>query len=80
MRRAIVVLSVFGGAVIGAQQPPVPNPRQQTGAMVHIFAPEQHDLYDGHFVVTANRMYMVGGVNDPEGWDHLDTKRRTSSQ
>ena len=40
--------------------------------MVHIFAPEQHDLYDGHFVISANRIYMVGGLNDREGWDHLD--------
>ncbi len=42
--------------------------------MVHIFAPEQHDLYDGHFVISANRIYMVGGLNDPEGWDHLDNE------
>lgn len=30
------------GAAVGAQQ--AINPRQQPGAMVHIFAPEQHDL------------------------------------
>jgi hypothetical protein len=44
--------------------------------MVHIFAPEQHDLYDGHFVISANRIYMAGALNDPEGWDHLDNDNR----
>ena len=47
------------GAAVAAQQ--TINPRQQPGAMVHIFAPEQHDLYDGHFMISANRIYMVGG-------------------
>jgi hypothetical protein len=66
-------LILFGGA-IAAQQ--AIDPRQQPGATVHIFAPEQHDLYDGRFVISANRIYMVGGLNDPEGWDHLDNEAR----
>jgi len=69
-----MVLVVLLGATTLAQQPI--NPRQQPGATVHIFAPEQHDLYDGHFVISANRIYMVGGLNDPEGWDHLDSPMR----
>lgn len=44
--------------------------------MVHIFAPEQHDRYDGHFVISANRIYMVAGLNDPEGWDHLNNEAK----
>ena len=48
------------------------NPRQQPGAQVTMFAPEQHDLYDGHYILSANRIYMVGGLNDAPGWDHLD--------
>ena len=48
------------------------NPRQQPGAAVTVFAPEQHDLYDGHFVLSANRIYMVGGLSDAPGWDHMD--------
>jgi hypothetical protein len=65
----------MGGAAPSAGQ--APNPRQQPGATVHIFAPDQHDLYDGHFVMSANRIYMVGGLNDPEGWDHLDNDARS---
>src|SRR4029453_5041321 len=42
-----------------------------------VYAPEQHDLYDGHFVLSANRIYMVGGLNDPAGWDHLDNAAKS---
>ena len=70
MRRSMWLVTLAASATVAAQQPP--NPRQQPGAMVHIYAPEQHDLYDGHFVISANRIYMVGGLSDAEGWDHLD--------
>ena len=72
--RIAAALVALLGASITAQQPI--NPRQQPGAQVHIFAPDQHDLYDGHFVISANRIYMVGGLNDPEGWDHLDNEAK----
>jgi hypothetical protein len=58
-----------------AQQPP--DPRQQPGATITLFAPEQHDLYDGRFVLSANRIHMVGGLNDPPGWDHMDNAAST---
>ena len=58
------------GAVASAQQPA--NPRQQPGAAVTVFAPEQHDLYDGRFILSAGRVYMVGGLNDAPGWNHMD--------
>lgn len=41
---------------------------------------EQYDLYDGHhFVISANRIYMVGGLNDSEGGDHTIMRPRTSN-
>ncbi|MBM3819331.1 MAG: hypothetical protein FJW14_10005 [Acidimicrobiia bacterium] len=52
MRQTLVAVCTLAGVAAAAQQqgpPTPPNPRQQPGAMVHIFAPEQHDLYDGHF-------------------------------
>ena len=58
-----------------AQQPA--NPRQQPGATITMFAPEQHDLYDGHYVLSASRIYLVGGLNDPVGWDHMDNQGTT---
>ena len=75
MRNGLVVLGLMLGTVAAAQQPA--NPRQQPGATITMFAPEQHDLYDGHYVLSANRIYMVGGLNDPVGWDHLDNDAKT---
>jgi hypothetical protein len=50
----------------------------QNSSWRSIFPPEQHDLYDGNFVISANRIciYMVGGLNDPEGRDHLDNEAK----
>ena len=71
---ALIVLAVGLFVGVRAQSP---NPRQQPGAMVTMFAPEQHDLYDGHFVVDAGRIYMVGALNDAPGWDHMDNAAAT---
>ena len=73
-KRVAVLALVLSGAVV-AQQPP--NPRQQPGAMVTIYAPEQHDLYDGRFVISANRIYMVANLKDAPGWDHLDNDAKS---
>jgi hypothetical protein len=48
------------------------TPRQQPGAEITLYAPEQHDLYDGRFVLTAGRIYQIGTLDDPPGWDHID--------
>lgn len=72
---ALVVSAAVAGSRAGAQT--AANPRQQPGGQIHIFAPEQHDLYDGHFVMSANRIHVVGGLNAPEGWDHLDNDAKT---
>ena len=69
-----ITLIAIAAAVAAAQQP---NPRQQPGGSITAFAPDQHDLYDGHFIMSANRIYMVGGMNDPEGWDHIDNAAAT---
>ena len=72
---ALVVVAGAGFFGLAAQQP---NPRQQPGAAVTIFAPAQHDLYDGHFILSASRVYMVGGLNDAPGWDHMDNSGKTA--
>ncbi|MGE0705280.1 MAG: hypothetical protein AB7F99_01105 [Vicinamibacterales bacterium] len=68
-----VLLSTLGA--LSAQQ--APDPRQQPGASIHIFAPEQHDLYDGRFVLSAARVHMVGTLDDPPGWDHMDNDAKS---
>ena len=74
MRTVVFATLIALTAAVAAQQ--APNPRQQPGATVHIYAPDQHDLYDGHFVISAGRIHMVGGLNDPDGWDHLDNEAK----
>jgi len=56
---------------------PTPTPRVQPDGGITMFAPEQHELYDGHFVISGGRVQMVGGLNDPDGWDHLDNEAAT---
>jgi hypothetical protein len=74
MRQSSLILTLILGSTLAAQQP---NPRQQPNAPITVFAPEQHDLYDGRFVLSANRIYMVGTLNDPAGWDHMDNAAAT---
>ena len=45
--------------------------RKQPGADITLYAPEQHDLYDGHFVLSAGRVYMAGKLDDAHGWNHI---------
>ena len=74
MRVWIAVLAVLLGSAAGAQQA---DPRQQPGAPIPVYAPEQHDLYDGRFVISAGSIHMVGSVNDAPGWDHMDNAAAT---
>ena len=73
MGRIAFVLFLFAAAALAQQ----PNPRQQPEASITIYAPGQHDLYDGRFIISANRIHMVGGLNDPAGWDHMDNAAAT---
>jgi hypothetical protein len=74
MRYPITYAAILLGTTVLAQQP---NPRQQPGAPITVYAPAQHDLYDGLFTLSAGRVYMVGGLNDPPGWDHMDNAAAT---
>ena len=74
MRSWIALLLLLLGSVATAQQA---DPRQQPGAPVTVYAPDQHDLYDGRFVISAGRIHMVGGLNDAPGWDHMDNAAET---
>ena len=76
--RAVAVAFAVGtlGVSVGGQQATL---RQQPGAEVALYAPEQHDLYDGHFVLTAQRLYMVGTLNDPPGWNHIGNDASSAS-
>ena len=68
LTHVIVPLVLIPGNQVWAQQA---TPRQQPGAEITLYAPEQHDLYVGRFVLEAGRIYQVGTLNDPPGWDHI---------
>lgn len=71
-----ILMAILGLAFLAALTPAriftqQATPRRQPGAEITLYAPEQHDLYDGHFVLSASRIYMVGGLNDAAGWNHM---------
>lgn len=47
------------------------GPRTQPGTEMGIYAPTQHALYDGRFVVSGGRVYQVGTLSDDSPWDHM---------
>jgi len=52
--------------------------RVQPGAEITLYAPDQHDLYDGRFVLTASRIYQIGGLGESPGWDHMGNDAATA--
>ena len=38
---------------------------------MELYTPEQHDLYDGRFIITGNSVYHVGALDDESPWDHM---------
>lgn len=77
----IVLLGLLSGCSGSVQPPdstqpagstPAPaTPRRQPGAEITLYAPEQHDLYDGHFILSAGRIHQAGGLHDASGWNHM---------
>ena len=52
-------------------EPEAAGPRSQPGTEMSIYSPEQHDRYSGRFILGAGRIYQVGTLEDPPGWDHM---------
>ncbi len=60
-------ISTFLLALLIAQA----TPRQQPGADITLYAPEDHDLYDGRFIITGGGLHHVGTLEDAPGWNHI---------
>jgi hypothetical protein len=79
MRAFFAALVVYGCAPDAEPQPQPQateeqverGPRTQPGAAMSLYTPEQHDLYSGRFVLSAGRVYQVGGLRDAPGWNHM---------
>ncbi len=50
---------------------PEKGPRTQPGTGMGLYSPDQHDLYDGKFVISGGRIYQAGTLNDDSPWDHM---------
>ncbi len=55
-----------------AQAQSVRGPRSQPDTAMGLYAPEQHERYDGRFNIRGTRIYQVGNLNDKSPWDHMD--------
>jgi len=65
----VALLLVASAVTLSGQESSL---RQQPGAdSMSLYTPEQHDLYDGHFVISAGRVHQVGTLSDPPGWNHM---------
>ena len=70
--RMLVIITVAGllvAPLLAAQEER--GPRVQPGTEMVLYAPEQHELYDGRFVITGERIYQVGNLDDLSPWDHM---------
>ena len=69
-RYTAFVCALFAWISVGAlaQEPSL---LRQPGAEMTFYSPEQHDLYDGHFVISGGRIYQVGSLDDEPGWNHI---------
>jgi len=57
-----------------AELEPEPAPvtaRSQPGTGMGLYEPEQHELYDGRFVITGTNVHQVGSLDDESPWDHM---------
>jgi hypothetical protein len=43
----------------------------QPDRALSVYAPSQHPLYDGRFVLSGSNVYQVGTLSDPSPWDHM---------
>jgi hypothetical protein len=64
---ALAALTVSAAAVAQPER----GPRTQPETTMGIYAPSQHELYDGRFVIRGSRIYQVGTLNDTSPWDHM---------
>jgi hypothetical protein len=71
MKRYIVALASLMVVTVGNAQQAPRGARSQPDAAMTMYAPNQHELYDGHFVIRGTRVFQVGALNDKSPWEHM---------
>jgi hypothetical protein len=81
MGALITLAALYVSRTVTAQDNKQPrSPRNQPGTDFAIYSPKLHGLYDGHFVLSCGKTYVVGGLNDKEGWEHIDNAGTNSKE
>ncbi len=65
----VIAALVFTGACSTSE--PARGPRLQPDTTMGLYAPEQHELYDGRFVIRGTRLFQTGTLRDVSPWDHM---------
>jgi hypothetical protein len=68
-RTAVFAILVLVAACAHAQSDR--GPRTQPETSMGMYAPSQHELYDGRFIIGGTRVYQAGTLNDASPWDHM---------
>lgn len=74
MRPRFALVFLIGLALTACSpEPELPETpaRAQPGTEMGIYTPEQHDLYDGRFIIEGSEVHQVGTLADSPPWDHM---------
>ena len=78
MTKRAILLIVFGLlAACQQDEEQTRSARQQPDTAMDLYAPSQHELYDGRFRIAGQNIYHVGTLNDSSPWDHMDNAAST---
>ena len=48
--------------------------RMQPQTTMGMYAPQQHELYDGRLNIVGRNVYQSGSLNETSPWDHMDDR------
>ena len=68
-----IILTMFTTLLAACDQQPVSTapPTQASDKQLQIYAPNQHELYDGEFNIVGHKIYQAGILNDASPWNHM---------
>ena len=68
----ITACSDSENTAITKNQAEIRGPRIQPGTSGGMYAPQQHERYDGRFRINGTKIYQTGTLHDASPWDHMD--------
>ena len=66
-----ILVASLSAMMEGANAQVARGPRAQPDTQMGLYAPSQHQLYDGRFVIRGSQIYQAGTLNDESPWDHM---------